>query len=123
MRGKLKTKFQHVNNLWDNTLATKLSPVELPVYRSNCLGADQHVPNTGGDLRTAKTENFSFLSEQKLLDLQQIYAAYYEKCRHPNSPAMRDPNPTVILIPGLGLIVWGNGKSGSHAHKVADYTC
>ena len=31
----------------------------------------------------------------------------------PNSPAMRDPNPTVILIPGLGMIAWGKDKSES----------
>ena len=41
------------------------------------------------------------------------YAAYYAKCRHANSPAMRDPNPTVVLIPGLGMIAWGRDKSES----------
>ena len=41
------------------------------------------------------------------------YAAYYEKCKHADSPAMRNPNPTVILIPGLGLIAWGKDKSES----------
>ena len=41
------------------------------------------------------------------------YAAYYAKCKHANSPAMRDPNPTVILIPGLGMIAWGKDKSES----------
>lgn len=41
------------------------------------------------------------------------YASYYEACKHPNSPTMRDPNPTVILIPGLGLIAWGKNKSES----------
>src|SRR6202043_986165 len=41
------------------------------------------------------------------------YAAYYDACRHPNSPAMRDPNPTVILIPGIGMIAWGKDKSES----------
>jgi rhamnulose-1-phosphate aldolase/alcohol dehydrogenase len=41
------------------------------------------------------------------------YAAYYEKCRHANSPAMRDPNPTVVLIPGIGIIAWGKDKSES----------
>jgi rhamnose utilization protein RhaD (predicted bifunctional aldolase and dehydrogenase) len=30
---------------------------------------------------------------------RQDYADYYERCKHANSPAMRDPNPTVILIP------------------------
>ncbi len=41
------------------------------------------------------------------------YAAYYEACKHPDSPAMRDPNPRVILIPGVGLIAWGKNKSES----------
>ena len=41
------------------------------------------------------------------------YTAYYEACKHPDSPAMRDPNPTVVLIPGLGLIAWGKNKSES----------
>ncbi len=41
------------------------------------------------------------------------YAAYYNRCKHPDSPAMRDPNPTVILIPGLGMIAWGRDKSES----------
>jgi rhamnulose-1-phosphate aldolase/alcohol dehydrogenase len=41
------------------------------------------------------------------------YAAYYEQHKHPDSPAMRDPNPTVILIPGLGMIAWGKDKSES----------
>jgi len=41
------------------------------------------------------------------------YADYYNRCKRPNSPAMRDPNPTVILIPGLGMIAWGKDKSES----------
>lgn len=41
------------------------------------------------------------------------YEAYYEACKHPDSPAMRDPNPRVILIPGVGLIAWGKNKSES----------
>jgi rhamnulose-1-phosphate aldolase/alcohol dehydrogenase len=41
------------------------------------------------------------------------YAAYYDACKRPGSPPMRDPNPTVILIPGLGLIAWGKTKSES----------
>ena len=41
------------------------------------------------------------------------YAAYYEQCKHPASPAMRDPNPTVILIPGIGMIAYGKNKSES----------
>ncbi len=41
------------------------------------------------------------------------YAAYYERHKHPDSPAMRDPNPTVILLPGLGMVAWGKDKSES----------
>ena len=41
------------------------------------------------------------------------YASYYEACKHPDSPPMRDPNPTVILIPGVGMIAWGKNKSES----------
>jgi rhamnulose-1-phosphate aldolase/alcohol dehydrogenase len=41
------------------------------------------------------------------------YLAYYEKCKHANSPAVRDATPTVVLIPGLGLIAWGKDKSES----------
>jgi rhamnulose-1-phosphate aldolase/alcohol dehydrogenase len=41
------------------------------------------------------------------------YAHYYRKHRHPDSPPMRDTNPTVILIPGCGMIAWGKDKSES----------
>jgi rhamnulose-1-phosphate aldolase/alcohol dehydrogenase len=41
------------------------------------------------------------------------YTAYYEACKHSDSPSMRDPSPTVIAIPGLGLIAWGRNKSES----------
>jgi rhamnulose-1-phosphate aldolase/alcohol dehydrogenase len=41
------------------------------------------------------------------------YAAYYERHKRPDSPAMRDPNPTVVLVPGLGMIAWGKNKSES----------
>ncbi|MSU69316.1 MAG: bifunctional rhamnulose-1-phosphate aldolase/short-chain dehydrogenase [Opitutaceae bacterium] len=44
---------------------------------------------------------------------RQDYAGYYAKYRHANSPAIRDPNPTVVLIPGLGMIAWGKDKSES----------
>ncbi len=61
-------------------------------------------------------EDFAALLEKLqtgLADYRADYAAYYEACKHPDSPGMRDPNPTVILIPGLGLIAWGKNKSES----------
>ncbi len=48
-----------------------------------------------------------------LVQYRKDYAEYYQACRRPNSPAMRDPNPTVVLIPGLGMIAWGKDKSES----------
>ena len=48
-----------------------------------------------------------------LEDYRKDYAKYYEKCKHKNSPAMRDPSPTVVLVPGLGMVAWGKDKSES----------
>jgi rhamnulose-1-phosphate aldolase/alcohol dehydrogenase len=48
-----------------------------------------------------------------LVQYRKDYEAYYNKCKRPDSPAMRDPNPTVVLIPGLGMIAWGKNKSES----------
>lgn len=39
------------------------------------------------------------------------YAAYYERCRHPDSPAMRDPNAVVYLVPGVGMITFARDKA------------
>ena len=44
---------------------------------------------------------------------RQDYADYYNAHKQADSPAMRDPNPTVILIPGIGMIAWGKNKSES----------
>ncbi len=63
-----------------------------------------------------QSDDFDTLLEKLESGLAQYradYTAYYEACKHPDSPAMRDPNPTVILIPGVGLIAWGKNKSES----------
>jgi rhamnulose-1-phosphate aldolase/alcohol dehydrogenase len=39
------------------------------------------------------------------------YAAYYERCKRPDSPAMRDPNPVVYLVPGVGMITFAKDKA------------
>ena len=39
------------------------------------------------------------------------YAAYYERCRNPKSPAMRDPNPVVYLLPSVGMITFARDKA------------
>lgn len=51
--------------------------------------------------------------EKGLIEYRKDYEAYYQKCRRPDSPAMRDPNPTVVLVPGLGMFAWGKNKSES----------
>ena len=51
--------------------------------------------------------------EHGLEQYRADYRAYYDACKQPDSPPMRDPNPTVILIPGVGMIAWGKTKSES----------
>ncbi len=41
---------------------------------------------------------------------RKMYAAYYESCKHPDSPAMRDANPVVILYPGVGMFTFAKDK-------------
>ena len=48
-----------------------------------------------------------------LEEYREDYRTYYERCKQADSPPMRDPNPTVILIPGIGMIAWGKNKSES----------
>ena len=63
-----------------------------------------------------QTEDVIALKTKLKAGLEQYrkdYATYYNKCKHANSPAMRDANPTVILIPGVGMIAWGKDKSES----------
>ncbi|HMP78781.1 MAG TPA: bifunctional rhamnulose-1-phosphate aldolase/short-chain dehydrogenase [Pirellulaceae bacterium] len=61
-------------------------------------------------------DNFEQLRDRLQLGLEHYrrdYAAYYQRCRRPDSPAMRGADPTVILIPGVGMIAWGKTKSES----------
>ncbi len=63
-----------------------------------------------------QSEDVASLKKKLAAGLEQYrkdYAAYYDKCKHPDSPKMRDANPTVILIPGLGMVAWGKDKSES----------
>lgn len=41
---------------------------------------------------------------------RRMYAAYYEQCKHANSPAMRDANPVVIIYPGVGMFTFAKDK-------------
>ncbi len=39
------------------------------------------------------------------------YARYYEENKYEGAPAMRSPNPTVVLVPGVGLFSFGRSKT------------
>ena len=99
--------YRFVNFGWDDAKAASLDPVARLVYRSNLLGSDQRITNTGGgntsskltekdplsgkpvevlwvkgsggDLRTSTRENFSSLYQSKLLELQPLYAGRSDK--------------------------------------------
>ena len=94
------SSYKYVNFGWDDAKAASLDPVGRLIYRSNLLGSDQRITNTGGgntsakltapdplngapievlwvkgsggDLRTSTRENFSSLYQQKLIDLQKL---------------------------------------------------
>jgi rhamnulose-1-phosphate aldolase/alcohol dehydrogenase len=38
------------------------------------------------------------------------YAGYYERCKRADSPQMRDPNPVVYLVPGVGMLTFAADK-------------
>jgi rhamnulose-1-phosphate aldolase/alcohol dehydrogenase len=42
---------------------------------------------------------------------RQGHAAYYERCKRPVSPPMRDPNAVVYLVPGVGMITFAKDKA------------
>jgi len=41
---------------------------------------------------------------------REMYRNYYETNKHPNSPAIRDTNPVVILYPGIGMFTFAKDK-------------
>ncbi|MBK8656951.1 MAG: bifunctional aldolase/short-chain dehydrogenase [Haliscomenobacter sp.] len=79
----------------DHFLRTKIQPLVLP------LAPDADLEN----YKVVKTA-----IEPAFEQYRKEYAAYYESCKHPNSPAMRDPNPVVILYPGVGMFTFAKDK-------------
>ncbi|MDE1193101.1 MAG: bifunctional aldolase/short-chain dehydrogenase [Arachidicoccus sp.] len=79
----------------DHFLRTKISPLVLNLTLSEDLS----------DVKTLK---------EKLLPQFEAYRAmytdYYNTCKHDNSPSMRDPNPVVILYPGVGMFTFSKDK-------------
>jgi rhamnulose-1-phosphate aldolase/alcohol dehydrogenase len=79
----------------DHFLRTKISPLVLN------LSADEEVSDA--DKIRAKIAPL-FEAYRKM------YAEYYNTCKHPDSPAMRDANPVVILYPGVGMFTFAKNK-------------
>jgi rhamnulose-1-phosphate aldolase/alcohol dehydrogenase len=79
----------------DHFLRTKISPMVLS------LKPDDDLQNV-----TAVKEKLS----PQFDAYRQMYREYYEACKHPNSPAIRDPNPVVILYPGVGMFTFAKDK-------------
>lgn len=44
-------------------------------------------------------------------DYRDTYAAYHQRCARPHSPKMRDPNPVIYLVPGVGLLSFAKDKA------------
>ncbi|MDP1816092.1 MAG: bifunctional aldolase/short-chain dehydrogenase [Leadbetterella sp.] len=61
-------------------------------------------------LDPAKIEDKAYL-DLVFEEYRTGYKAYYDACKHPNSPAMRDPNPVVILYPGVGMFTFAKDKT------------
>jgi rhamnulose-1-phosphate aldolase/alcohol dehydrogenase len=49
--------------------------------------------------------------DESLAAYRADYGAYYERCKRPNSPAMRDPNAVITLIPGIGMLSFAKDKA------------
>ncbi len=49
--------------------------------------------------------------DQRLDDYRAGYTAYYQRCKHANSPPMRDPNPVIYLAPGVGMLSFAKDKA------------
>ena len=79
----------------DHFLRTKIKPLILP------LSVDEDFSDP---LQVMKKLTPSF--EQ----YREDYKKYYNSCKYPNSPAMRDPNPVVIIYPGVGMFTFAKNK-------------
>jgi rhamnulose-1-phosphate aldolase/alcohol dehydrogenase len=61
-------------------------------------------------LDPARLVDEAYLAE-RLANYRDGYAAYYQRCAAPADPAMRDANPVVVLVPGVGRITFAADKT------------
>lgn len=79
----------------DHFLRTKISPLVLKLSPSE-------------DLTDVAALKAKLLPEFEAY--RAMYTAYYETCKHENSPAIRDTNPVIILYPGVGMFSFSKDK-------------
>ncbi|MGC5745667.1 bifunctional aldolase/short-chain dehydrogenase [Chryseobacterium sp. NFX27] len=79
----------------DHFLRTKIQPLVLTLDKNEDLSDPKAI-----------LDKLTPLFEQ----YRQEYKEYYETCKHPNSPAMRDPNPVIIIYPGVGMFSFSKDK-------------
>lgn len=79
----------------DHFLRTKIQPLILSI-----------APDSDLSDPTAVKQRIEPLFEE----YRALYTNYYEACKRPNSPAMRDPNPVIILYPGVGMFAFAKNK-------------
>lgn len=79
----------------DHFLRTKISPLVLE------LDSDADLSDAAS-IRASLTPSFEAY--------RQMYTNYYETCKHPDSPTIRDTNPVVILYPGIGMFTFAKDK-------------
>jgi len=48
---------------------------------------------------------------EALEQYRQDYTRYYERCKHDDSPAIRDANAVVYLVPGVGMFTFAKDKA------------
>jgi rhamnulose-1-phosphate aldolase/alcohol dehydrogenase len=61
-------------------------------------------------LDPARLDDEAYL-DRALAAYREGYAAYYGRCARPNDPKMRDPNPVVVLVPGVGRMTFAADKT------------
>lgn len=61
-------------------------------------------------LDPSRLEDDAYLRE-RIEAYKQHYAAYYQRCAKPGDPPMRDPNPVVVLVPGIGCLTFAADKT------------
>ena len=80
----------------DHFLRTKIAPLVLNLSASEDLS----------NVNVIKEK-----LEPQFIAYRKMYEEYYATCKHKNSPAMRDPNPVIILYPGIGMFSFAKDKA------------